>query len=328
MRGKKRKGFVLLGLILVLCLSGCGKKQVEDTVNIRVGSLKGPTSLGLLGLIEQEKEEAQSRYTFQMATTGDELSLLLVKGELDIALLPANMAAILYQKTEGQITVLNLNTLGVLYGVSGDAEITSLEDLKGRTVYLTGKGVTPEASLRYLLSEAGLTEQECTLEFLSEASEAAAVLAEHPEAVGVLPQPFVTAALMQNEKLQVVLDLNEIWKEGGNGDYGMVTGVTVVRSAFLEEHPEAVRSFLEEQKKSVETVLADPQAAAVWAVEEGIVAKEPIAAKAIPECNLVCVTGQEMKTALSGYLEVLENFKPELIGGKLPDEDFYYEAEK
>ena len=328
MRGKRRKGLVLLGLILVLCLSGCGKKQVEDTVNIRVGSLKGPTSLGLLGLIEQEREEAQSRYTFQMATAGDELSLLLVKGELDIALLPANMAAILYQKTEGQITVLNLNTLGVLYGVSGDAEITSLEDLKGRTVYLTGKGATPEASLRYLLSETGLTEQECTLEFLSEASEAAAVLAEHPEAVGVLPQPFVTAALMQNEKLQVVLDLNEIWKEGGNGDYGMVTGVTVVRSAFLEEHPEAVRSFLEEQKKSVETVLADPQAAAVWAVEEGIVAKEPIAAKAIPECNLVCVTGQEMKTALSGYLEVLENFKPELIGGKLPDEDFYYEAEK
>lgn len=302
----------------------------REAVDIRVGSLKGPTSMGILFLMEKaENGETADNYEFQMATAADELLPLMVKGELDIALVPANVAAVLYQKTEGGVAVVDINTLGVLYVVTGTAEIESVADLKGKTIYLTGKGTTPEASLRYVLESNGLTEADYTLEFKSEATEVAAVLAENPDAIGLLPQPFVTAALMQNDALQVVLDLNEEWMRVENEikdgiSNGMVTGVTVVRKAFLEEHPEAVEAFLEEHALSAAAINEDIETGAALAVEAGIVAKEPIAQKAIPECNITCVTGEDMRSDLSAYLDVLVGFDAELVGGQLPEDDFYY----
>ncbi len=306
------------------------ESQAADraAVTVRVGSLKGPTSLGLLMLMDKASSgETMDTYEFQMAAGADELLPLVVKGELDIVLVPANVAAVLNQKTNGDVEVIDINTLGVLYLVTGTAEIGSIADLKGKTVYLTGKGTTPEASLRYLLDANGLKEEDVILEFKSEATEVAAILAEKPDAIGLLPQPFVTAACMQNESLKTVLDINEEWKatQGEAGDNGsMVTGVTVVRREFLDENPEAVAAFLEEHAASVEAVNADPAAGAALAVEAGIVAKEPIAQKAIPQCNIVCITGEEMKAALSGYLKVLKEFNAELVGGALPGDDFYY----
>lgn len=302
----------------------------REAVTVRVGSLKGPTSLGLLNLMDKaSREETVDHYEFQMATGADELLPLMVKGDLDIALVPANVAAVLYQKTDGGVEVIDINTLGVLYMVTGTAEVNSIADLKGKTVYLTGKGTTPEASLRYLLDASGLTEADVTLEFKSEATEVAAVLAENPDAIGLLPQPFVTAACMQNESLKVVLDMNEEWMHVQNADdgNGMVTGVTVARKEFVEENPGAVTAFLEEHMASTEAVNADPAAGAVLAVEAGIVAKEPIAQKAIPQCNITCITGDEMKAALSGYLEVLYDFNAELTGGAVPGDDFYFDAQ-
>lgn len=309
--------------------SGTAESQADrEPVDIRVGSLKGPTSLGLLDLMDRaDRGETTDHYEFQMAVGADELLPLMVKGELDIILVPANAAAVLYQKTGGGVEVIDINTLGVLYLVSGTAEVGSLADLKGKTVFLTGKGTTPEASLRYLLDANGLKEGDVTLEFKSEAAEVAAVLAENPDAIGLLPQPFVTAACMQNENLKIVLDMNEEWiraQEVAGDSQGMVTGVTVARREFLEENPEAVSAFLEEHAASVEAVNGDPETGAALAVQAGIVAKEPIARKAIPQCNIVCVTGQEMKEALSGYLSVLHDFNRELTGGALPGDDFYF----
>ena len=300
----------------------------REAVTVRVGSLKGPTSLGLLCLMEKASMgETIDNYDFQMAVGADELLPLMVKGDLDIALVPANVAAVLYQKTDGGVAVIDINTLGVLYVVTGTADVASIAGLKGKTVYLTGKGTTPEASLRYLLEANGLAEEDVVLEFKSEATEVAAVLAENPDAVGLLPQPFVTAACIQNENLKIALDINEEWirAQGGTGENsGMVTGVTVVRKAFLEEHPEAVSAFLEEHAASAEAVNTDPAAGAVLAVKAGIVAKEPIAQKAIPQCNITCMTGEKMKAALSGYLEVLYDFNAELTGGAVPGDDFYH----
>lgn len=302
----------------------------REAAEIRVGSLKGPTSMGILFLMDKaEKGETADNYEFQMATGADELLPLMIKGDLDIALVPANVAAVLYQKTDGGVAVIDINTLGVLYVVTGTAEIGSVADLKGKTIYLTGKGTTPEASLRYVLEANGLTEADYTLEFKSEATEVAAVLAENPDAVGLLPQPFVTAALMQNDALKVVLDLNEEWMRVENEikdgiSNGLVTGVTVVRKAFLEEFPEAVDAFLEEHALSVEAINRDVETGAALAVEAGIVAKEPIAQKAIPECNITCVTGEEMRSDLSAYLNVLVGFDAALVGGQTPEADFYY----
>ncbi len=302
----------------------------REAVTVRIGSLKGPTSLGLLNLMEKASNgETTDTYEFQMATGADELLPLMVKGELDIALVPANVAAVLYQKTDGGVEVININTLGVLYMVTGTSQVNSVADLKGKTIYLTGKGTTPEASLRYIMDANGLAEEDVTLEFKSEAAEVAAVLAEDSDAVGLLPQPFVTAACLQNDSLKVVLDINEEWTKlqeasSDNQGGGMVTGVTVVRKAFLEEHPEAVEEFLKEHKDSTAAINEDPEAGAALAVEAGIVAKEPVALKAIPQCNITCMTGQEMKDALAGYLEVLNGFDAQLVGGSLPEDDFYY----
>lgn len=333
MTGKWKKGklaAVAMALILLGAgLTGCGSQKdtlpVEDTV-VRVGSLKGPTSMGLLFLMEDaEQGQSAGKYEFQMATAADELLPLMVKGELDIALVPANVASVLYGRTEGGVSVIDINTLGVLYMVSGDTSIQETADLAGRTVYLTGKGTTPDYVLRYLLAENGISEEDVTLEYKSEAAEVAALLAENPEATGLLPQPFVTAALSQNEALSAVLDMNEEWSrvQGEDGS-SMVTGVTVVRNDFLEEHEDAVKCFLEEHARSTQAINDDPETGAAYAVKAEIVAKEPIAQKAIPGCNITCITGAEMKQALEGYLKVLYGQDPASVGGGLPQEDFYY----
>lgn len=315
--------------MLLLCLvfaGGCGSKEAQDDTTVRVGSLKGPTSLGLLYLMEDaENGNSENNYTFQMATAADELLPLMVKGELDVALVPANVASVIYAKTDGGVSVIDINTLGVLYMVSGDETIKTVGDLEGKTIYLTGKGTTPDYCLQYILAGNGLENTNVTLEYRSEATEVAALLAETPDAVGLLPQPFVTAACAQNENLKVILDMNEEWNalQGENGS-SMVTGVTVVRNEFLEEHEGLVKAFLEEHAKSVDAINKDAATGAVYAVEAGIIAKEPIAEKAIPQCNITCVTGEAMKQALEGYLQVLYDQAPESVGGTMPSDTFYY----
>ena len=298
----------------------------SDNTSVRVGSLKGPTSMGLAQLMDRaEKGETENDYTFTMAGKADELVGSIASGDLDIVLVPANVASILYTKTQGNVNVIDINTLGVLYVVASDDSISSMEDLKGKTVYMTGKGTTPEYVMNYLLSENGLTDGDVTLEFKSEATEVASVLKEDSSAVGVLPQPFATAACIQNEALKPVLDLTEQWnllnKENGSQ---LVTGVTIVRSDFLKENEEAVKLFIEDHKASAAYTSEHLDEAAEMVAALGIVEKAPIAKKAMPACNIVCITGEEMKSALSGYLSVLEAADAKSVGGQLPADDFYY----
>ena len=293
---------------------------------VRVGSLKGPTSMGLAELMDRaEKGETENDYTFTMAGKADELVGSVANGDLDIVLVPANVASILYTKTQGNVNVIDINTLGVLYVVASDDSISSMKDLKGKTLYMTGKGTTPEYVMNYLLSENGLTDGDVTLEFKSEAAEVASVLKEDPFAVGVLPQPFATAACIQNEALKPVLDLTEQWnllnKENGSQ---LVTGVTIVRSDFLKEHEAAVKLFMEDHKVSAAYTSEHLDEAAEMVAALGIVEKAPVAKKAMPACNIVCITGDEMKSALSGYLSVLEAADAKSVGGQLPADDFYY----
>lgn len=324
---KKGKRGILLALLVAMftLLAGCGKE--EDTA-IRVGSLKGPTSIGLLELMEQnEQGQSANTYEFTMETTADTLLAAMVQGELDIALVPANVASVLYQKTEGGVCVVDINTLGVLYMVSGDTSITTMADLEGKTIYLTGKGTTPDYVLQYLISASGMEEANITIEYKSEATEIAAVLSENPDAVGLLPQPFATVAMQQNDALEIVLDTtaewNRIQETTGEGS-ALVTGVTIVRKAFLEENEEAVLSFLAEHASSAAFTASDVETTAAYVAEAGIIENPQIAALAIPYCNIVCISGEEMKTALDGYLNVLYAQEPASVGGNLPGEDFYY----
>ncbi len=291
----------------------------ENAGTVNVGSLKGPTSIGLVRLFNEEGLP----YSFTMETQADVLLAGLASKSLDIALIPANVASVLYKKTNGGISVIDINTLGVLYMVSGDDSIEAITDLKGRTVYTTGAGSTPEYVLKYLLSENGLLE-DVNIEFKSEATEVVALLSKDPSAVGLLPQPFVMAALAQNDALSIVLDMTEEWNKLENGSM-LVTGVTVARKEFIEENPEALEQFLSDHERSVSFVNENVEEAAEYTAQAGIIEKAPVAQKAIPYCNIVCLKGGEMKEALSGYLKALYEQDPASVGGELPDSSFYFE---
>ena len=292
-------------------------ESTGDETVVRVGGLKGPTTMGLVKLMDEAANgESENSYEFTMVTAADEMT----------ALLPANVASVLYNKTNKNISVIDINTLGVLYFVSTDSSVTTIDQLKGKTVYLPGKGTTPEYALRYVLSAAGLGEDDVTLEFKSEASEVASVLAENPNAIGLLPQPFVTAALAQNEKLSIIMDLTKEWDnvQGEGSGSRLVTGVTIVNNDFLKEHEDLVDTFLQEHEASIAFTAEDPDAAAELIAKAEIVAKAPIAKKALPYCNITFISGDEMKTALSGYLQALYDQNPASVGGELPDDGFYY----
>lgn len=323
----KKLTTILLVMTLGMAVIGCGKE--ETPASVRVGSLKGPTSIGLVELMERaEYNETANTYSFTMETAADSLLTMMVQEKLDIALVPANVASVLYNKTDGQIVVLDINTLGVLYMLSGDMAIESIRDLQGKTIYLTGKGTTPDYVLQYVLEENGLTKEDVTLEYKSEATEVAAVLSEDESAIGLLPQPFVTATMVKNENLSVIFDMNAEWNklQGEDGSM-MVTGVTVARKEFLESNEGAVKLFLQDHKQSAEYVNNNVEAAASLVVKTGIIEKEPIAKKAIPNCNITYIDKEEMKTALSGYLDVLYKKDAKAVGGNLPGDDFYYLGE-
>ncbi len=302
--------------------------EAGGDVTLRIGSLKGPTTMGMVSLMDKaSKGEAEGSYEFTMVTAADELVGQMVSGNLDIALVPANMASILYQKTGQGIQVLNINTLGVLYVVAGDDSLKTIPDLKGKTVYMTGKGTTPDYELRYLLAANGLGEGDVTVEYKSEATEVAAVLKEQPDAIGLLPQPFVTAAMAQNENLKMVMDLTQQWDSLQVQDGGrLVTGVTVCRREVLEDGAmaDAVKVFMAEHKESAEFANANVEEASKLVAEAGIIEKAPVAQKAIPYCSIVCIDGEEMKGMVSGYLNVLFQQDASSVGGKLPDDGFYF----
>ena len=295
-----------------------------EPVEVHVASLKGPTSIGLASFMGTiDTLELNNTYTFNIATAADEILPAVIKGEVDIALIPANAAAVLYNKTEGGISVIDINTLGVLNVVTGDESIQQFADLAGKTVYMTGKGATPEYAMNFLLNKAGIADQ-VTLEFKSEPTEVVQALSADATAVGVLPQPFATAACVKNEALKAVIDLTDVWADSVDDGSQLLTGVTVVRNEFLAEHPEAVAEFIAQQAASVDAANADPAAVAPLVVSAGIIDAEPVAAKAIPSCHLVCITGTEMQSALSGYLQTLFDSDPASVGGMLPADDFYF----
>jgi len=300
--------------------------EPAQKTTIRIGGLKGPTSMGLVKLMEDNDNGTSAMdYEFTIEATADMITPLLVKGQLDMVAVPANLASVLYNNTEGKVQVLALNTLGVIYIVEKNAGVTSLSDLKGKTIYATGKGSTPEYNLRYLLSQAGIDpDKDVSIEFKSEPTEVVALLKNAESGVAMLPQPYVTVAKTQVEGLNVAIDLNDEWNKLNNGSK-MVTGVMVVRKEFAENNKEAIQAFLDEYEASIKYINENAEEASPW-VEKRIGVKAAIAKQAIPACNLAFSEGADMKQALSGYLNVLFEQNAKSIGSKMPTDDFYYEA--
>lgn len=294
---------------------------------VRVGALKGPTAMGMVKLMDDaEAGTTENQYEFTIAAAIDEITPKIVQGQFDIAAMPANVSSVLYNNTDGAVSVLAINTLGVIYIVETGESVQSVEDLKGKTIYASGKGATPEYALNYVLKENGIDpEKDVTIEYKSEHAECAAALAEAENGIAMLPQPFVTTAQAKNDKIRIALDMTEEWDkvQTGENKSALLTGVVVVRNEFLQEHPEAVAAFMDEYKASTEYVNANVEDAAAL-IEKYDIIPAAVAKKALPYCNITFIEGEEMKTQLGGYLGTLSEQNANAVGGKLPDEGFYY----
>ena len=320
---------LLLALTLALSLTACGSQantepeQPDDTpttaeVNLYV--LSGPTGIGAMNLWAAA-DAGETENTYHIT----EVVAAISKGEADIAAVATNMAAALYNKTEGGVTVLAVNTLGVLSLLGNGQEAASIADLAGKTIYAPGQGANPEYILRYVLTGNGLDpDKDVTIQFVGEGSELLTVWQSDPDAVILAPQPVATSILMQNENAAKLFDMTEEWsKISGNQ---LMMGCVIVRNAFLQENPGAVELFLKEYAASIEKAQTDVEGTAALCEQYGLIPKAALAQKAIPSCGLAFVTGAEMKTDLSAYLQVMYDADPKSVGGALPGDDFYYGA--
>jgi NitT/TauT family transport system substrate-binding protein len=339
------KKLILILLILSLIISGCAQTSTEpaepspveeseiatepvdepavEPMAVSIAGLKGPTSMGMIQLIDQSLPTLDT-YTVEYNSYGapDELIGKIINGDVQIAAVPTNLASVLYNKTEGKIQLLAVNTLGVIH-VVGSSPLESLEDLKGETLYVSGKGATPDYAVNYMLESLGLTD-EVSIEFYPDhASLAQAVIAKDVT-YAVLPQPFVTQVTMKSEEVDLLVDLNAVWDEASNSQSVLAMGCLVVNTAFADENPEFVDAFLTDYETSVNWVNENPADASVLIEKNGIIPNAALAEKAIPNCAIVYETPVDAQNEINNFLEILYTFNPSSVGGKLPDEAFYY----
>lgn len=299
----------------------------KKEVIARISALSGPTAMSLVKLMEDnEEEKSENKYSFSELTT-DPANIIagLTKNNIDIAAIPSNAAATIYNKTKGGIKILATVNTGVLNIVERGNTVESLQDLKGKKLYATGQGTVPEYTLKYLLKKEGLDpEKDLTIQWAADTTEALSYVNKDNKALAMLPQPFVTAAMAKLKDLRVAVDLNEVW-EKKNDKSSIITGVIVGRKDFVEANPDFIEEFLKDYKASVEYTSTNQEDAAKLVVKYGILPKEPLAKKALPACNLKYMDGEEMKAKVSDFLEILYRENPKAVGGNLPGDDFYYE---
>lgn len=303
-------------LFSLAAFAACSKKQ--DDTEIRIAALKGPTGMGMVKLADKQN---YPNYTVSIEASPDALNPQIISGEVDVAAVPVNLASVLYNKLDGDISVLAVSTLGVLYVVEAGSEVNSVADLAGKTVYATGQGATPEYILNYLLDKNGVAGS-VEVNYVGEHAALATMLANGSAEIGMLPEPNVTSTLAGNDDLRIALNLTEEWNKVCSTE--LVQGVVIARKSFVNEHPEAIEQFLREYEKSSAFVNENIDEAAKLIVDAGILGNVEIAKKAIPNCNISFSKGEAMHKAVEGMLTVLFEANPKSIGGKLPDKDFYY----
>ena len=330
---------LILALIMIMSMAACSNEPaVPETeepdepavssepenepeftgAEVKVGMLKGPTGMGAAWLMDQSEQGLTlNSYEFTVAGAPDELTGQLIQGGLDIAALPTNAISSLYNKTEGKIVCLGVNTLGVLYILENGESISSIKDLDGKTILASGKGSTAESVLVHLIAKNGIG---ADIHFASEHTEAATLAMTGEYDIVMLPEPFVTNVIGKSENFRVALNLSEEWNNL-TGEVLTMGGIAV-RKEFLEQNPEAVAEFVKDYGMSIEFTNANPSEAAAL-IEKYEIAAAAVAEKAIPRCNIVWLYGEEYKTVLKNFLSVLHEGNPASVGGAMPGEDFY-----
>ena len=328
-RMRKLTAAILMLVMVSVMFTACGSNSSDKSDNatqestseyvsedIKVAALKGPTAIGMVKLMsDNEDNKTANNYTFQIEAAADAFTADLIKGDVQIAAMPCNAAATLYNKSNGKVSVVGINTLGVLYILDNKGEVTNVSDRKG---------TTPEYTLRYLLNTNGIDpDKDVHIEFKSEASEVAAIMASaKEETVAMLPQPFATTVLMNNKEARIALDVTKEWENVSKDGSTVVTGVIVVNTEYYNNHKAAVDKFLEEYKLSADYVNANVDEVSTLVEKYGIT-KAAVAKQAIPKCNITIITGSDAKDKISKYLNVLYEANPASVGGKLPEDNFY-----
>ena len=319
-----KKLFVLaLALMMVFALlGGCSAQEEKpaDAGNVpetpaNVATLAGPTGMGLIQLFDN------AAYNVNLFTSPDQITPKVINGEMDVATIPSNVAAVLYNKMQGGVSIVGVNTMGVLYIVENGDTVTDISDLAGKTLYATGQGSTPEYALEKILSENGL--DDVTVEYMGAHADLANALATGEVTLALLPEPFVSTVLSKNPALTVKIDINEEWKKIFGEDAGMPMGVTIVTNAFAQDK-DAMQRLIDDYSASVQYVVTESDSAAAQIVAKEIVGSEAIAKQAIPRCGISFITGQAAKAILADYFAVMYESNPESLGGAIPDDAIYY----
>ncbi len=333
----KKKVVLLLCLVFAItAVVGCGNRTVPNSaqeqapaaqiekVKMRVATLKGPTGMGMVELMEKnELGKTALDYDFLVMGSPDDLVGKVISGEVDVAAVPTNLASVLYNRTNGAVQLAAVNTLGVLYLLENGDSINSIEDLKGKTVNTTGKGASPDFIFRYILQENGLVpDQDVMLDFRLQHSELAAALAAGDVSIGLLPEPHVTVAMARNDNLRIALNISEEWTKVAGGE--LVMGCIIVQRDFAENNKAALNTFLDEYKQSVAFVNSNIEEAAELMAKHSILPTAAIAKKAIPTSNIVFIDAVDARAFLEDFYQILYDFEPKSVGGKLADEGFYY----
>lgn len=341
---RKHLGIYYLLILGLLCitLTACSRppagfqgadgdepSEALEEVRIRIGSLLGPTGMGMVKLMEaNERGEADIKYEFDLMAAPDDLVAKIINKEIDVAALPTNMALLLYNRTGGQIQLAAVNTLGGLYLLEQKGAINSVGDLRGKEIGISGKGATPDFVMQYLLRHYGLeTDADVKINYFIQHSDLAAALAAGDVEVGLLPQPHATTALMKSQDLRIALDINEEWQKATSQNFELPMGCIVVQKDFVAENKNAFDKFMSEYRESVAFVNEESniEEAAQLMEQYGILPNRAVAGAAIPYCNIVLIEAREAKASLDEYYQILYDFEPGAIGGQLAGEDFYYD---
>ncbi len=320
--------FIILA-IMVISISGC--KKVFDTnppikpINAKIVAMKGPTGIGMVRVMNEIISLSDYVNTkFEIMTSTETVVAGLLDKSISIAAVPTNLAAVLYNRTEGDIQILAVHTLGVLHILDKSGTINSVADLKGKTIIASGQGSLPQYVLEYILQENGIdTDKDVEIVYKGEQSEVATLFLSGQADIVMLPEPFVSTVMNKDDTIVHAIDLNTEWEKVAPG-ITLSMGCLVAQKSFIEENPTEVNTFLDEYKASIEWVLAEPYNAADLIVSSEIIDNREVAEKAIPNCNIVYIDAKDAVNSLNAFFEFLHNNNPASVGGKLPDANIYY----
>ncbi|NCC86935.1 MAG: ABC transporter substrate-binding protein [Clostridia bacterium] len=338
MQNFKRVLSIVLAFVMIFAFAACNSGETEEKetttavakekATINIATLQGPTGMGISKLADDaNKGNAKNNYNITLTAAPEDIVSMVSSGEVDMAMCPLNLAATLYNKTDKNVKLLAVNTLGVLYIMENGNTINSIADLKGKTIYATGKGSTPEYILNYLLEKNGLeVGTDVTIEYKSEHSELATLAAAGSVSICMLPEPNVTVVKAQNKDMRIALDLTAEWEKVNGDESKLAMGCIIVNKDFLSKNKAAVEIFMDEYEASVEYVNKNAADAAKLIVEQQILPSEAIATNAIPNCNITFIAGLDMQKIAKANLQMLFDSNPQSVGKALPDDNFYYQS--